>query len=346
MARRTPGTGRDVSAGIARRLREILEEGVPLTRLELAERALCSARSVHNYLADAERTLGLRVQRERADDKTVRFVADHGSAAGTIEQLAQGLAHEMLRRVFPVAGTRFERRGTSRPQLVVSVRGTYLYDDRHLRVLRRWLQAAATRPRRALQFTYRDKGVLVAWPVGVVVRDLARVYLAGVPEDAERGRDIRTYALERVLDAPVLFMDGNPPRGIDSARIVDAIDDPFSMFPPTHNGVMVHLRFAPHEVTYVVGRRWHRTQKVETRPDGSLDMRFGPADLDETAAWVRQWGPGVRVLGDKRLRAAVPAPEGRVKARDAYAASPSLAKADSTARPQRARGPAGGNKRT
>jgi hypothetical protein len=306
MGRLEQATGRDVSASITRRLLEALDTGVPLTRNELAERAGCSARTVHNYVADAERALGLRVRRERGEDRVVRFVADPGSAAATIEQLAHALAHEMLRRVFPVAGTRFGRRAPTRPQLVVSVRGTYTYEERHLRVLRRWLQAASSRPRRGLRFGYRDKSELVAWPVGIVVRDLARVYLAGVPEHAERGQDIRTYALERLrLDSAVSFMEGEPPEGIESARIVDAIDDPFSIFPPTDDGVMAHLRFARDEALYILGRTWHRTQKVEQRRDGAVDMTFGPADLGETAAWVRQWGAGVRVLGDKRLRAAV-----------------------------------------
>jgi hypothetical protein len=304
MARREPATGRDVSAGIIRRLREALEGGVPLTRTELAERARCSERTVHNYVVESERALGLRVRRERGADKAVRFVADVADTA-TIEQLGHALAHEMLRRVFPIEGTKFEHRGLSRSQLLVSVRGTYVYDERHLRALRRWLQAASSKPRRAVRFGYRDGEQIVAWPIGIVVRDLARVYLGGVPASAERGTDVRTYALERIgLEAPLAFVDGGePPTGIEAARIADGIDDPFSMFPPTHNGTMVHVRFAPTEAPYVLGRRWHRTQRVVQLRDGSVDMRFGPADLDEAAAWVRQWGTGVRVVGDRRLRA-------------------------------------------
>ncbi len=88
-----------------------------------------SSRTVHNYIVDSQRSLGLRVRRERGEDRVVRFVLDAGTAAATIEQLGQALAHEMLRRVFPVAGTQFDRRPPANPQLIVSVRGTYVYDE-------------------------------------------------------------------------------------------------------------------------------------------------------------------------------------------------------------------------
>jgi len=262
---------------------------------------------VRNYLDEAVGTLGLRLRRERGDDRAVRVVVEPATAAATIEQLAHALAHEMLRRVFPVEGTAFGSRGPARnPQLVVSVRGTYNYDEAHLRVVRRWLQGASG-DRRAVRFAYgSDRRERVVWPIGMVVRDLARVYLAGVPANADDGSDVHTYALER-FRSPVAWAAGDvsPPAGLEGARILDGIDDPFSVFPPSHNGAMVHVRFTPEEARYVVNRAWHRTQKWKRRRDGSVDLMFGPADLDEAAAWVRQWGPGVRVIGDERTLAAV-----------------------------------------
>jgi hypothetical protein len=232
----------------------------------------------------------------------------------TIEQIGRGLARELLRGIFPVAGTALERASKpARTQIVVAVRGAYEYEEAHMRMLRKWLDASQARPRRAVRFTYAGKETRerVAWPLGIVVRDLARVYLAGVPEEAEHGDDVRTFALEHVLTggngvrAPQVVVGSAasaPPAGLDAARIVDAIDLPFSMFPADADGVMAHVRFPAQQARYVEGRRWHRTQEVRRNGDASVDLRFGPANLDEVAAWVRQWGRGVRVLGDESLR--------------------------------------------
>jgi predicted DNA-binding transcriptional regulator YafY len=231
----------------------------------------------------------------------------------TIEQIGRALSREMLRGIFPVAGTALERRGKPpRTQVVVAVRGAYQYEEQHMRILRRWLDASQARPRRAVRFSYagRKTGKRVVWPLGIVLRDLARVYLAGVPEDADSGRDVRTYALEHVLVGSngALPLDAvsasrPPPEGMDGARVTDAIDLPFSIFPPEVDGVMVHVRFAVDQARYIERRLWHRTQRVRRLRDGSIDIRFGPANAEEAAAWIRQWGPGVQVLGDSSLKA-------------------------------------------
>jgi hypothetical protein len=285
-----------------------------MTYEELAQAARCTARSVRNYLDDARRTIGAPVERVRGADRTVRVLLRASEESVTIEHIGRTLAREMLRGIFPVAGTALERSGKPpRTQVVVAVRGAYQYDELHMRALRRWLDASQARPRRAARFTYagRETRERVVWPVGIVVRDLARVYLAGVPEEADDGRDVRTYALERVLvrgagvRGPQVLSGssaGVPPDGVDSARIVDAIDLPFSIYPPDVDGVMVHVRFTPDQARYVEGRLWHVTQRVRRLHDRSLDVRFGPANLDEAAAWVRQWGDGASTIGDERLR--------------------------------------------
>lgn len=179
----------------------------------------------------------LRVIRERGPDRRVRVRVDEDSTA-TIEELGRVLAKEMLRRVFPMAGTALER-VPNRPKaaVIVAVRGAYEYEELHLRVLRDWLNAASGRPRREVRFEYEgvETGLRVAWPLGIVVRDLARVYLLGVPSEAANANDVRTRALERVLskriDVLPLKDSGRPPKGIDSAPIEDSMDLPFSISP-------------------------------------------------------------------------------------------------------------------
>lgn len=294
------------------RLRDALLSGRAWTYAELARDCGCTERTVRELLDVARDALGFEIRRDRGPDRFVRVrVADVGGRE-TIDALANELARDMLRRIFPVAGTSLDKRAKAqRAQIVVAVRGARAYEERHLIALRAWLVAAAERPRVAVRFTYGSDGrERIVWPLGAVVRDLARVYLAGVPDDADDARDVRTYALEKLVLAakgatltPLRGADAStPPSGIDKAVIEHAIDLPFSVFPADHgDGVHVKVRFAPHQAPHVRGRQWHRKQTEKTLPDGGLELAFGPADLGEASAWVRQWGRSVTVLGDAAL---------------------------------------------
>jgi predicted DNA-binding transcriptional regulator YafY len=300
-------TGRIASAGIAARLRDALASGRALTYAELAADVGCSERTVRNYLDVAESAFGLRIERERGPDRVVRARVGGGDDQVTMQALAHNLAVQMLRSLFPVAGTSFERpKRRSRAQVVVSARGAYRYSERQLRLLRAWLRAADERCRVAVRFRYGSfssgPGERIVWPLGIVVRDLARVYLMGVPAEAEDARDVRSYALERAETAPrgqalaVLRVDDaeTPPHGIDRAVVEHAIDLPFSMFPPdTPGAVTVRVRFSAEQAPYVVGRTWHRKQRFKKLRGGGVEMTFGPAERTEVDAWLRQWGRGV-----------------------------------------------------
>jgi hypothetical protein len=300
-------TGRAVSAAIVRRLNAALASGRALTYAELAGEARCTPRTVRNYLADAEQSLGLRLERTRGAGGLLRVRAARGSEEQRIEDLGRLLAREMLRRIFPVAGTDLERAPRAgRAQLVVMARGAFEYGEAEFRALRSWLQAAALDPPRPVRFQYdgfaSGPGERIVWPLGIVVRDLARVYLAGVPAEAENGRDVRTYCLERVRcpsrgKALVLVAAedaGHEPRGLHVAAIEDALDFPFSVY-AAHgaDAVVLRARIAPNQARHLERRRWHRRQRLRRRRDGSLDVTLGPADRGELEAWLRQWGDAV-----------------------------------------------------
>ena len=299
-------SGRGKSIAIGARLREALASGGAKTVAELAAAAACEERTVRNYLRDAESTLGFAIEKTRGADRTVRVRAAQAVGAAVIEDLGRALARDMLRRLFPIAGTDLaSRRVRPRAQLVVAVRGAYEYTEAHLAALRAWLLAASRRPRRAVRLVYGrgdDLGERVVWPLGIVVRDAARVYLAGMPESPVDSRDVRTYALERVdcergaktievLSGPD---GGDPPDGLDTAVIEDAIDLPFSVYPgAAEDGVLVEARFSARQADYLEGRRWHRKQSMRRRADGTLELKFGPADRGEAEAWLRQWDESV-----------------------------------------------------
>jgi len=306
-ARQHGPSGRAASAAIVSRLRAALESGRALTYEELASKARCSERTVRNYLDAADATLGFQVERTRDPNRSVRVRLRQDDATATIEKLALELARQMVRSIFPVAGTALDR-GHRHPrvQLVVSVRGAYEYREEHMRALRAWLSACAARPRVAVRIEYSGMasgpGERIVWPLGVVVRDAAKVYLAGVPAEADHGRDVRTYALERVaigrgesgVDVLVGEAAGSPPPGIEQAVLDTALDIPFSVFPARQDNAVVALaRFTAGQAPYIHGRRWHRRQRIRTNRDGTLDLKFGPADRGEVEAWLRQWGEAV-----------------------------------------------------
>jgi hypothetical protein len=287
----------------------------PHTYRELADAAGCTVRSVRNYLRDAPSTLGLRVRVVRGPNREMRVTAASNDGAATIDEIGRAAARDLLRRLFPLSGTTLDRRVRGlRAQVLVSTRGAYEYGEAHLRVVRAWLQAASARPRRAVEIAYEgaERGLRVVWPLGVVLRDAASVYLAGVPAEEETG-SVRTYALHRVATTGRRSLrelsvedSGVAPRCIEAASIEDAIDLPFSVF-SARGGRAVHLhaRFTPEQARYIEGRRWHRKQRLTKKRDGSLEIRFGPADLGETLAWVRQWGRSITVVGDAEVCRAI-----------------------------------------
>lgn len=299
-------TGRAASAGILRRLRAALESGRAYTYEELARHAKCSQRTVRNYLDVVDEVMALPVVRSLGPDRRVRVQVLNDDEQ-SIDALSQRLSAGMLRNLFPIEGTSLDKRKRApRVQLVVSARGAYQYSESQLRTLRAWLRAADERPRVAVRFHYRSPtsgpGIRIVWPLGVVIRDLAHVYLAGVPAEAESPQDVRTYLLERVearaTGRAVEVLRGTdatqPPDGLDGVRVESAIDLPFSMFPADErDAVTVRVRFCAEQAPYIVDRQWHSRQKIRRFRNGEVEIRFGPANRGEVEAWIRQWGDGV-----------------------------------------------------
>ena len=116
-----------------------------------------------------------------------------------------------------------------------------------------------------------------------------------------RSRDVRTYCLERigVDDGTRMALlnaedASEPPSDLDRAVVHDAVDAPFSVFPPNEGDLVnVRVRFCPEQARHVEHRRWHQHQRMQKKRDGSLLLTFGPCNRGEADAWVRQWGDSV-----------------------------------------------------
>lgn len=304
---------RSATTRISAELREALLAGRPMTYQELASAAGCDERTVRNYLRDPGWAAGLELTRTRGADGRVRVSCPASGPLVSFETMALDLAHDILRRFFPIAGTALDRRRkrSANHVVVASVRGAFEYTERHLSVVRKWL-AAVNEPRRAISFSYRslssEHGPRRVWPVGVLIRGMAAVYLVGHPAGAKDRRALRTYALERV-DAPVVLLSskesGAAPAHLAKLSTADAGDLPFSIFRASgRDAVTAKLRFSAAVADQILGRRWHARQRVRRLRDGRVELQFGPVDADEAVDWVQEWGGKVEVVGDARLRSA------------------------------------------
>jgi proteasome accessory factor B len=64
----------------------------------------------------------------------------------------------------------------------------------------------------------------------------------------------------------------------------------------------VRLRFARDVATYIRERRWHPSQQMRQRRDGSLELRLHISSRKELARWVLSWMPHVKVLAPRELK--------------------------------------------
>jgi len=64
----------------------------------------------------------------------------------------------------------------------------------------------------------------------------------------------------------------------------------------------VKVRISPGWARWVSEKIWHESQKITKLPNGSLEMAFRVAGLDEIKRWVLSFGPEAVVLEPARLR--------------------------------------------
>ena len=66
--------------------------------------------------------------------------------------------------------------------------------------------------------------------------------------------------------------------------------------------IQVELHIAPRAAAWIKERRWHSSQKVRERADGSIDLAMTVADSVEIERWILGLGDAVRVLEPAALR--------------------------------------------
>jgi predicted DNA-binding transcriptional regulator YafY len=64
----------------------------------------------------------------------------------------------------------------------------------------------------------------------------------------------------------------------------------------------VKVRISPGWARWAGEKIWHESQKAKKNGDGSLELMFWVAGLDEIKRWVLSFGPEARVLEPAKLK--------------------------------------------
>jgi len=65
---------------------------------------------------------------------------------------------------------------------------------------------------------------------------------------------------------------------------------------------MVKVKISPEWARWVGEKIWHESQKIAKLPDGSLEMTFRVAGVDEIKRWILSLGPEALVLEPEKLK--------------------------------------------
>ncbi|HVR46655.1 MAG TPA: WYL domain-containing protein [Candidatus Binatia bacterium] len=166
------------------------------------------------------------------------------------------------------------------------------------------LLSSAERASRSVRFRYRDKDgnatTRTADPYGFII-NAGRVYC--VAYDHKR-RDMRTFAVDSVSEPLVLARTFTRPADFSIEAYAAA----------SISGVLhgeqttpVRVRFAPRVAKAAAAARIVAEREVEQRPDGSVEIVYYVADVDELVRWTLGWGAQAEILDPPEARTRIAA---------------------------------------
>ena len=112
-------------------------------------------------------------------------------------------------------------------------------------------------------------------------------------------RGTRTFNVGRILDLEVLEDHYQVPRGFSTERY---LRNAWHLIPepgPDHDVVVRFDKTVAHNVAEVT---WHKTQRLEFRPDGTLDFHLAVSGVGEISWWILGYGDRAEVLRPPALR--------------------------------------------
>ncbi|HET7815365.1 MAG TPA: WYL domain-containing protein [Candidatus Baltobacteraceae bacterium] len=242
-------------------------EGYSLKRLELSSSELFGLVALRAISASLKGAIGTYV-----DEVTAKIV---GSSGGAAKEKLQAAAPSVAFRLSEVA-----------------------LDDEGERIFTQL--SSAERNSRSVRFEYQDKegntSVRTADPYGFVVGG-GRVYC--IAHDRDR-RSMRTFAVDNMRDLTVLAQTFTKPQ---SFNVEDFAGSSIS-------GVLggggatteVRVRFAPRVAKAAIAARVVADRAVTRLADGSVEIAYAVADLDELTRWVLGWGAQAEIVAPPEAR--------------------------------------------
>jgi predicted DNA-binding transcriptional regulator YafY len=166
------------------------------------------------------------------------------------------------------------------------------------------LLSSAERSSRSVRFKYRDKEGRSSSrrvdPYGFII-NAGRVYC--VAYDHTR-KNKRTFAVDSVTDPVVLGKTFVRPDDFNVEAYAAA-----SISGVLHNDETTDVRvlFAPRVAKAATAARIVAGQSVEQRADGSVEIGYRVADVDELVRWVLGWGAQAQILAPDFVRTRIAA---------------------------------------
>jgi len=162
--------------------------------------------------------------------------------------------------------------------------------SRHVDILEDVIQAVVYQ--KVIEMTYKPAGRA---PEQYLVRPLTLLHHKGgfylVAKPSKRKKPVY-FNIERIREIKLTEKKFDYPKSFHPAQMLDGA---FGIF--TGPAKVFKLKFAPTLSEYIAGRKWHRSQKIRTRKDGSVVLTLKVTDSEEVRSWIRSFGKKVKVLG-------------------------------------------------
>lgn len=116
-------------------------------------------------------------------------------------------------------------------------------------------------------------------------------------EDLER-RQLRTFALPRMRKVTLTIKRFQRPADFSIAQVLSGSFGVHS----AGKKQRIRLQFDAFAARLVAERKWHESQRVREKADGSIILQLELGGLEEIERWILSWGAHVQVLEPPRLR--------------------------------------------
>jgi predicted DNA-binding transcriptional regulator YafY len=161
------------------------------------------------------------------------------------------------------------------------------------------LVSSAERSSRSVRFTYQDKeGVRskrLADPYGFIVNS-GRVYCVAYDHDRH---DKRVFAIDSMSELTVTAMTFVKPATFNVEEFAAS-----SISGVLHSDATteVRVRFAPRVAKAAIAARVVAGRAIAQDGDGSVDITYDVADVEELARWVLSWGAQAEIVAPPQAR--------------------------------------------